>query len=190
MAAKKTTAPIKKESTGTKTGSIKPPAPVKKEPVQVVEIKKGSDDPFFESLFKNNPGKFYKIKSDRNSLIIQIIFTEVSRKKNGMIELTDHYFNKEGVSYYYPASAIKLPLALLALQKINELSAKGISRSTTMVIQKAFSGQTDVFNDPNTATGKPTVEQYLKRALLVNDNDACSRLCKMDGMNGGLQRFT
>lgn len=180
-AAKKPAPPAKKESTASKAVPVKPQAPARKEPVQVVEIRKGSDDPFFENLFKSNPGKFDKIISDRNSLNIQIIFTEVSRKKNGTIELTDHYFNKEGVSYYYPASAIKLPLALLALQKINELSAKGITRNTTMVIQKAFSGQTDVFNDPNTATGKPTIEQYIKRAMLVNDNDACNRLYEFLG---------
>lgn len=187
-------APVKKASTpagkdaaakkavpSKKDVAVKPAAPVKKEPVQVVEVRKGSDDPFFENLFKNNPGKFDRIVAGRSSMNVQIIFTEVTRKKNGTIELTDHYFNKDGVSYYYPASAVKLPLALLALQKINELGAKGISRNTTMVIQKAFSGQTDVFNDPNTTSGKPTVEQYIKRAMLVNDNDACNRLYEFLG---------
>lgn len=186
-AAKKVSPSAKKEVAVKKTAPVKkdvpakPTAPVEKKPVQVVEVRKGSDDPFFDNLFKANPGRFDKIIVDRNSMNLQIIFTEITKKKNGTVELTDHYFNKDGVSYYYPASAIKLPLALLALQKVNELSTKGISRSTTMVIQKAFSGQTDVLNDPNTPAGKPTIEQYIKRAMLVNDNDACNRLYEFLG---------
>lgn len=50
-----------------------------------------------------------------------------------------------------------------------------------MITEAAFSGQTPVYNDPNTADGKPTIAQYIKRILLVSDNDAYNRLYEFLG---------
>lgn len=179
--APKKTTPVSKPAAPAKPAAPKPPVPVKKDTPEKVETKKGTDDLFFEALFKNNPGMFDNILQNKAALNVQIIYTEISRKKNGTVELTDHYFNKENTRYFYPASAIKLPLALLALQKINELSVKGITATSTMIIQSSYSGQTEVYNDPNTPDGRPNILQYIKRAMLVNDNDACNRLYEFLG---------
>ena len=83
--------------------------------------------------------------------------------------------------YFYPASTVKLPVVLLALQRLNELKDKSINRNTTMITEKAFSGQTAVYNDPTAMDGRPSVAQYIKEILLVSDNDAYNRLYEFLG---------
>lgn len=165
--------------------------PVKPSP-PLIPVTKTADDLFFEKLYENDRAAFDKIFQHKNDWKVQIIYTEIKRRGPGKYEFTDHFFNKETTGYFYPASAIKLPLALLALQKINELKEKGIHRNTTMLTGKAYSGQTEVYNDPNTPAGKPSIEQYIKRAMLVNDNDACNRLYEFLGqeyINAELKKY-
>ena len=152
-----------------------------KQDAPVSVITKSADDIFFEGMFRNDPATFEKIFRNKTDLNVQIIYTEIAKRPGGKQEFTNHYFNKGGSGYFYPASAIKLPLAILALQKLNTLKDKGIFRNTTMITGSAYSGQTEVYNDPNTPDGKPSLEQYIKRALLVNENDACNRLYEFLG---------
>lgn len=142
---------------------------------------KNTEDIFFETLFKNYPGMFDSILINRKEWNVQIIYTQINRDKNGNPELKNFYFNKNNARYFYPASTVKFPTALLALQRLNELKAKGIDRNSTMITQSAYSGQTDVYNDPNTPDGKPTITQYIKKILLVSDNDAFNRLYEFLG---------
>jgi len=140
-----------------------------------------NDDLFFTDLFKNYPGIMDSVLVHKNEWNVQIIYTEINRDKNGKPILTDHYFNRRNAKYFYPASTVKLPVALLALEKLNELNIKGLNKYSTMVTGAAFSGQTSVYNDPNTIDGKPSVAQYIKKILLVSDNDAYNRLYEFLG---------
>jgi beta-lactamase class A len=84
-----------------------------------------------------------------------------------------------------------LPVALLALEKLNELNIPGLTKNSTMITEAAFSGQSPVYNDPNTPDGKPSIAQYIKKILLVSDNDAFNRLYEFLGqeqINEALQR--
>ncbi|HYO22242.1 MAG TPA: serine hydrolase [Flavisolibacter sp.] len=76
---------------------------------------------------------------------------------------------------------MKLPAAVLALQKLNELGVRGLNRNTTMITGKAAPGQTPVYNDPSSNDGRPTVAQYIPKIFLVSDNDAYNRLYKFVG---------
>ena len=80
---------------------------------------------------------------------VQIIYTQIDRRKNGKPEFTDHYFNVNDSSYFYPASTVKLPVAILALQKLNELKIAGLDKKSTMISEADHSGQTEVYNDPS-----------------------------------------
>lgn len=138
-------------------------------------------DDFLASLLKNYPLYFDDILKNSRERNVQIIYTQVNRSANGVAELQHHYFNVNAGSYFYPASTVKLPVVLLALQKLNELKDKGIDRNTAMITEKAFSGQTAVYNDPTAIDGKPSVAQYIKKILLVSDNDAYNRLYEFLG---------
>lgn len=163
------------------TPVVKATASVRDSMPAVKNAIKNTEDIFFETLFKNYPGMFDSILINRKEWNVQIIYTQINRDKNGNPELKNFYFNKNNARYFYPASTVKFPTALLALQRLNELKAKGIDRNSTMITQSAYSGQTDVYNDPNTPDGKPTITQYIKKILLVSDNDAFNRLYEFLG---------
>jgi hypothetical protein len=74
-----------------------------------------------------------------------------------------------------------MPVALLALQALHELSLPGLDKNSTLVTEAAYSKQTPVYNDPTAADGRPTVAQYVKKIFLVSDNDAFNRLYEMMG---------
>lgn len=161
--------------------AVKATASVRDSMPDVKNAIKNTEDIFFETLFKNYPGRFDSILTNRKEWNVQIIYTQINRDKNGNPELKNFYFNKNNARYFYPASTVKFPTALLALQRLNELKAKGIDRNSTMITQSAYSGQTEVYNDPNTPDGKPTITQYIKKILLVSDNDAFNRLYEFLG---------
>lgn len=136
---------------------------------------------FLESLLLQYPQYFTEVLKNRQNLNIQVIYTQVNRQASGKPDLTHHYFNVNSASYFYPASTVKLPVVLLALQKLNELKEKGIDINTTMLTETAFSGQSAVFNDPTALDGRPTIAHYIKKILLVSDNDAYNRLYEFLG---------
>lgn len=137
-------------------------------------------DAYLQELLGQYPEWFGNALENSRKWNVQIIYTQVNRRANGRPQLVSHFFNAD-TAYFYPASTVKLPVALLALQKLNELKDKGISRNTTMLTEAAYSGQTAVYNDPNTADGRPTIAQYIKKIFLVSDNDAFNRLYEFLG---------
>lgn len=138
-------------------------------------------DDFLESLLAQYPGYFENILNHRKDMNVQIIYTQVNRGANGIADLKHYYFNVNAANYFYPASTVKLPIVLLALQKLNELKEKGIDRNSTMITEAAYSGQTAVYNDPSTPDGRPSIAQYIKKILMVSDNDAYNRLYEFLG---------
>jgi beta-lactamase class A len=94
-------------------------------------------DPFMETLLKQYPQYFDSILADRKGYNVQIIYTQVDRGANGIPLLQQHYFNVNPDHYFYPASTVKFPVSLLALQRLNELEDKGIDKNTTMLTQQA-----------------------------------------------------
>ena len=140
-----------------------------------------ADTTFLPLLLKNNPSYFDDILKNYKDWNVQIIYTQINRDANGIPNLAHHYFNVNAGNYFYPASTVKLPIVLLALQKLNALKDKGINMNTTMLTETAFMGQTAVFNDPSNTDGRPTIAHYIKKILLVSDNDAYNRLYEFLG---------
>jgi len=144
------------------------------------KVKKQPGD-IIERLMKDNPDQFGDILKNRDALKVQIIYTQIDRKKNNKPVFTNYYFNVNRNNYYYPASTVKLPTALLALQRLQEMKSKGIDRNSSMITEAKYSKQTAVYNDPTTPDGRPTVEHYIKKIFLVSDNDAFNRLYEFLG---------
>jgi beta-lactamase class A len=174
----------------TKKVVIPPPPPGPPE-VTITPEAENKEDAFFAGLFNSNRPAFDSILKNRKAWNVQVIYTQVNRTANGVPELTNFYFNRHNAGYFYPASTVKLPVALLALEKLNELNIPGLTKNSTMITEAAFSGQSPVYNDPNTPDGKPSIAQYIKKILLVSDNDAFNRLYEFLGqeqINEALQR--
>ncbi|HUS03125.1 MAG TPA: serine hydrolase, partial [Chitinophagaceae bacterium] len=138
-------------------------------------------DAFLEDILKQYPQYFDSILTHKKEWNVQVIYTQIDRGRNNLPKLTNYYFNVNPARYFYPASTVKLPTAILALQRLNELKATGITRNTTMITDAAYSGQTAVYNDPTTSDGRPTIANYIKKIFLVSDNDAQNRLYEFLG---------
>jgi hypothetical protein len=138
-------------------------------------------DDLLEELMKQKSPVFDAVLAHRNEWNVQVIYTEIERGKKGKLKFTNHTFNVDDQRYYYPASTVKLPIAILALQKLNELGIKGLDKNTTMITGSEGDRQTEVCNDPSAPDGRPTIAHYIKKILLVSDNDAFNRLYEFLG---------
>lgn len=147
----------------------------------VTSIDTSIDIGFLDELLAKYPQYFSSYIKNKKDYKLQVIYTQVNRGANGMPDLMHHYFNVDSDNYFYPASTVKLPITILALQRLNELKEKGIEKNSTLVHESSFNGQTTVTNDPTAVDGKPSIAQYIKKVFLVSDNDAYNRLYEFLG---------
>ena len=133
-------------------------------------------DDFLEGLLEKYPAWFAPELQYPDSLGVQIIYTRVDRTQDNRPVLTDYTFNVHPDRYFYPASTVKLPVAVLALQRLHELKVPGVDLWTTLLTDSAYEGESQVLNDPTSSDGRPSVGQYVKRIFLTSDNEAFNRL--------------
>ncbi len=138
-------------------------------------------DELLKNLMETKPAQFNHILKDQSGLQVQIIYSEVIRDKKNKIQFRDHFYNLDDQHYFYPASTVKLPIAILALEKLRDLNITGLDCNSTMITGAAGDRQTEVYNDPSSADGRPSIAQYIKKILLVSDNDAFNRLYEFLG---------
>ncbi|TXI33428.1 MAG: hypothetical protein E6Q58_02720 [Niabella sp.] len=111
----------------------------------------------------------------------QIIYTKIDRDKNNKPRFSNYYFNVDRNRYFNPASMVKLPTALVALEKVNELNDFGVDKFTDMLTDSSYTSQTEVLTDSSSASGFPSINHYVKKIFLVSDNDAYNRLYEFCG---------
>lgn len=138
-------------------------------------------DSLIENILRQNPSAFSHLLNNRDSFRIQIIYTRIDRTRRNRPVFHHHYFNVNAHDYFYPASTVKLPVAVLALQRLRELKKFGVDVNTSMITEAANDAQTPVYNDPESPDGRPTVGQYIRKIFLVSDNDAFNRLYELLG---------
>jgi Beta-lactamase enzyme family len=157
------------------------PRPGAYPPDTLLPAKMQNDTIFLEDLLRKYPQYFSKILQNRSYYRVQILYTQIDRDGLNNPSFRNYYFNVNRQTYFYPASTVKMPVALLALQKLKELGLPGLEKNSSMLTEKEYSGQTAVLNDPTTADGRPTIGNYVKKIFLVSDNDAFNRLYEFLG---------
>jgi beta-lactamase class A len=148
-----------------------------------VPVDNTKTDALLADILKEYPFYFDGILAHTKEWNVQIVYTQINRGKNGMPALKNYYYNLNAGNYFYPASTVKLPICMLALQKLNELKEKGIDKNTTMITEAGNNSQTAVYNDPTSPDGRPTIAHYIKKILMVSDNDAFNRLYEFLGQD-------
>lgn len=117
----------------------------------------------------------------KDELNIQVIYTRIDRDRQNRPRFRDHYFNVDPARYFYPASTVKMPLALLSLEKLKKMNVPGVNSNTTMVTTAATPSEATVYNDPATPDGRPTLASHVRKVFLVSDNEAANRLYEFLG---------
>jgi hypothetical protein len=111
----------------------------------------------------------------------QIIYTQINRDKNNTPSFTNYYFRYDSLQYFNPASTVKMPLAFLSLEKLNGLKQEGINMFTPMQYDSGYSRQTILHKDSTAENGLPSIAQFIRKAFLVSDNDAYTRMYEFVG---------
>lgn len=145
--------------------------------------------PFLEQLLRED-SVLRPLIDRKDEYKIQVIYTRIDRNQSNEPTLTDFYFNLNPAHYFYPASTVKMPAAIMALEKLSTLKGQGINKETTMVTEAVTPYQTPVYNDPLTPDGRPSLASYIRKVFLVSDNDAFNRIYEFLGqsyLNEGLR---
>ena len=117
-----------------------------------------------------------KVLDNKEEYRYQIIYTQIERDKENVATFRNFYCNVNAKKYFNPASTVKLPLAFLALEKINDLKHPQLNKNTTALFDSAFEGQVKEYSDSTSETGLPSIAQFIRKAFLVSDNDSYNRL--------------
>ncbi|WP_244281771.1 serine hydrolase [Flavobacterium xueshanense] len=98
---------------------------------------------------------------------LQIIYTEIIRDDNHQVKFKDYTYNLNAKNYFYPASTVKLPIAVLALEKLNSI------RKTSINSEFSIEGTIDKFK----------FSEEISKVFAVSDNDASNRLLEFVGFD-------
>jgi hypothetical protein len=138
------------------------------------------DEHLLEKLMKTEPQHFQKILNHPEQWEVQILYTQINRDSANRPRFTSFTYRCDSSNYFYPASTVKLPLVLLALEKINNMGKEELKQAA-MRHDSAYSGQVSVRHDSTSASGLPSVLHYSKKIMVVSDNDAYNRLYEFLG---------
>ena len=128
------------------------------------------EKPYAQSLrtiLKNSESDLINYVYDNHEKFeVQIILTELKKRKNGFT-IHKKKFNANKNNYFYPASSIKLPIALLTIEKLNE--------SLNLNIDTEFSIQGDSIIT--------TFKKEITDLFIISSNDSYNRLFEFLGQD-------
>ena len=141
----------------------------------------GANDSLLIDLMKQNPNYFASLLADPGQYRIQILYTQINRDKKNIPHFKEHSYRLNANEYFYPASTVKFPLSVLALEKLNNLKVQGLTKASTAIYDSVTARQETIYNNPYAIDGRQTIEQAIKEVLVVSDNNAANRLYEFLG---------
>lgn len=139
---------------------------------------------FLPKLMATKPDQFKDLLDNSERYRLQILYTQIDRDKKNRPKFTTYGYRLNNTEYFYPASTVKFPASALALEKINNLNIKGLTKETVMLTGAEYERHTPVTKDSTSENGLPSVAHYIKKILMVSDNDAFNRLYEFMGQEG------
>ncbi|UII80438.1 serine hydrolase [Flagellimonas sp. CMM7] len=135
--------------------------------------KKQTSDPLKIALSSKNP-LIKRVMDSLDQYEIQIRYTQIDRGNDSLL-FTDFDFQVDKNNYYYPASTVKFPAAVAALEKINE--------TDSLTVDTKFYIEGDSI--------ETTFSKAVSEIFAVSDNAANNRLIEFlgqDDLNKRIQR--
>jgi len=127
-------------------------------------------DPFLDTLLKH-----------ASQYEIMILYTRVDRDAKQRPHFITFSLNYDSLRYFYPASTVKLPTAILSLEKLHALHVKGLDKYTPFKIDSVSGGQRAVTRDTTAAGALPTIAHEIHKVFEVSDNSAYNVLYEFLG---------
>ena len=153
---------------------------------------KKSENPF-DFILNSKIPEIKKIKNNLSKHEVQILYLSIQRDSLGKPLFEEFSYNLDKNYYYYPASTVKLPISILAIQKINYLKDKGfeISINTPFIVIDSKNDLISINNDSNNENEVLSVANCIKKIFLYSDNDCYNYLFDFlgkDEINHQLQK--
>ncbi|MGE5518467.1 MAG: hypothetical protein ACM3VS_00985, partial [Candidatus Dadabacteria bacterium] len=121
-------------------------------------------DPFLVNILnKNNNPSLQQVIKAPATYRCQVIYTQINRDEHNIPSFKNYYFNYDPELYFNPASTVKLPLALLSLEKLNRLNLRGVNKYTTLLFDSSYAGQKKLLTDSSSENSLPSIAHFIKR---------------------------
>lgn len=139
-----------------------------------------NDNPVLQLLNPNGNAVLTRIMRNPDLYKIQIIYTQINRDVNGKPTFKNYYYHTKD-TFFYCASMVKLPVSILALQKLNELPVGNNGINLPMISDSTAKCHRKISRDTSSASGYPELGNYIRKMLLVSDNSALGRVLNFTG---------
>ena len=140
------------------------------------------NDPLLKEILSNIQDSTTKsVLNNPDEYRIQIIYTQINRNKKGKPRFTNYNLNVDSEMYFNPASMVKMPLAFLSLEKLNELNKAGVDKYSRMEFDSSYERQVGMKNDSSAENNYPSIAHFIKRAFLISENDPYNRMYQFIG---------
>ncbi|GAA0179218.1 hypothetical protein SH2C18_21250 [Clostridium sediminicola] len=139
------------------------------------------DKNLIEKILDNADDNLYNILINKDKYEVQVLYTRIKRDGLNRPCFTTHSYNVDSNQYFYPASSIKLSACALALEKLNNLNIEGLNKDTPLKVGKDRWSQKSQSKDIGTKDGLPTIANFIKKVLVVSDNNSYDRLYEFLG---------
>jgi hypothetical protein len=128
-------------------------------------------------LNKSEDSLIQKIYSNKAIHEIQILYTQIQRDSDGNPNFKEFSYQVNPKQYFYPASTVKLPIAILAMEKVRRLQRQGIgiTHNSHFKILDQNHNTISVL-DSTHPDSKLTISHLIKKLFLVSDNQAYNYL--------------
>ena len=146
-------------------------------------------EPLLDRLMKERGGVVSEVYQHAEKFRLQIQYTQINRDAENRPSFHTHSFRVNPKEYFYPASTVKFPAAVLALEKLHQLDVEGLDRESSLSIDSTYSGQRLVTTDSSAQNYLPSIGHYIKKIMIVSDNDAFNRLYEFLGQDALNQKL-
>jgi len=141
------------------------------------------DSQLLTEIFHTMKNDFPTIVADPDLYQIQILYTQVDRNIDQSPQFTTHKFNIDPKRYFYPASTVKFPAAVLALDKLSRYESLGITINSKLAIGTGFTGMLPMTEDSSSFDGNASISQFIKKMFVVSNDDAFNRVYEFLGQD-------
>lgn len=141
---------------------------------------------YLDSLLRDGLSRHKVVLSNHAKYRLQVIYTRITRDKDNNPSFENYYWRADTAQFFYPASLVKLPVSIIALEKLNELE---IEKNTPMFTDSAFFCQKRVTRDSSAESRMPSIAQYIRKMFLVSDNYSFARTYEFLGCDYLHQRL-
>ena len=127
-----------------------------------------------DKFLTGQPERFGAAVKDPAKHRVQVIYTQIDRDADNRPSFTSYTFRLDDDEYFYPASTVKLPTALLALEKINGLGFDELTRDTTMRSGAADESQSPAISDRTSPSGLPSIATWPREIMTMSSHSVAT----------------